>query len=423
VSVAGTFLGGASGRLLPASVPLRFFGAAIAFHFAGWLVLALAPGNWLDFRGGLGWPLAALHLFTLGVLAMAALGASAQLLPVATRQAPVGARALAWIWTLYTPGVALLALGMGLAHPPLIAFGGFAVALALTAWGVLVAVHLRGARGMPGVCTHAWAALASLVVLLASALLLATSWLGWAVPGRALVLPLHVLFAPFGFMGLLALGLSYLLIPMFALAPSPRERDQLASFELLLAALVLAVAVQLGRLPDTVRWLASACAFAGVLLHLHLMRTALARGLRKELGRSLVLVKIAWAALLVTLVLGTALWTGFGWPRGEAAFGFAVLAWLLTFALGILQRILPFLAAVHAAAGKRRGPTASMLTHEPALKLHFRCHVAALAGIALALALDSPLLARAAALVGLAGATAFGAFHLHLLRKLRAAGV
>ena len=38
MTLAATFLGGASGRLLPASVPLRFFGAAIAYHFAAWLV-------------------------------------------------------------------------------------------------------------------------------------------------------------------------------------------------------------------------------------------------------------------------------------------------------------------------------------------------------------------------------------------------
>ena len=40
VSAAGAFLGGASGRLLPASLPLRFFGAAAVYHVAAWLVQA-----------------------------------------------------------------------------------------------------------------------------------------------------------------------------------------------------------------------------------------------------------------------------------------------------------------------------------------------------------------------------------------------
>ncbi|MBL0423644.1 hypothetical protein [Ramlibacter alkalitolerans] len=423
MTVAGAFLGGASGRLLPASVPLRFFGAAVVYHALGWLVLAIAPGNGLAFRGGLGWPLAALHLFTLGVLGMTALGAAAQLLPVATRQAPVGARALAWIWGLYTPGVAVLALGMGLAMPPLLAIGGTAVAVALATWATLVATNLRRARGMPGVCTHAWSALLSLCVLLASALLLAAGWLGWAVPGRQLTLPLHLLFAPFGFMGLLALGLSYLLVPMFALSQPPHEGTQLASCACIVAALLLAALAVFGVMPAVARALAWTLGSTGVLLHLHLMRRALATGMRKELGRSFLLVKLAWGALLVTLVLGGLLWAGMDLPRAEAAFGLALLAWLLTFVFGMLQRILPFLAALHAAAGKRRGPTASALTHDKALKAHFCCHVTAFAGLALAIALDAEWLARPAAAIGFAGALAFGAFHLHLLRKLRAAGV
>ncbi|MEJ8835021.1 hypothetical protein [Ramlibacter sp. AN1133] len=423
MTVASAFLGGASGRLLPASVPLRFFGSAVAYHVLGWLVLAVAPGDWLAFRGGLGWPLAALHLFTLGVLGMTALGAAAQLLPVATRQSPVGARALAWIWGLYTPGVALLALGMGLALPALLALGGVAVAAALATWATLAAKHLRGARGMPGVCAHAWSALASLFVLLASALLLAAGWLGWDVPGRQLTLPLHLLFAPFGFMGLLALGLSYLLVPMFALSRPPRESTQLASCACIVAALLLAGAAVFGVLPDLLHALAWTLGATGVLLHLHLMRRALATGMRKELGRSFVLVKLAWGALLATLVLGGVLWAGLALPHAEPAFGLALLAWLLTFVLGILQRILPFLAALHAAAGKRRGPTASMLTHDKALHVHLRCHLAAIAVLALAIVLDAGWLARAGAVIGLAGAVAFSVFHLHLLRKLRAAGV
>ena len=423
MTVAGAFLGGASGRLLPASIPLRFFGAAVAYHVLGWLVLVVAPGDWMAFRGGLGWPLAALHLFTLGVLGMTALGAAAQLLPVATRQAPVGARALACIWGLYTPGVALLALGMGLALPALLAAGGIAVALALATWAILAARHLRGARGMPGVCAHAWSALASLFLLLASALLLAASWLGWDVPGRQLTLPLHLLFAPFGFMGLLALGLSYLLVPMFALSPPPRESTQLASCACIVAALLLAAAAVFGLRPDAARALSWTLGATGVLLHLHLMRRALAAGMRKELGRSFVLVKLAWAALLATVLLGGVLWAGVELPRAEPAFGLALIAWLLTFVLGMLQRILPFLGALHAAAGKRRGPTASMLTHDKALKAHFRCHLAAFAVLALAVAIDAPWLARAGAALGLAGAVAFAVFHLHLMRKLRAAGV
>lgn len=421
-AIGGAFLGGASGRLLPASVPLRFFGAAAGCHALAWLVLALAPGDWLTFSGGLGWPLAALHLFTLGVFGMTALGAAAQLLPVATRQAPVGERALAAIWWIYSGGLAVLALGMGLARPPWLLAGAVAVGAALAAWALLVARHLLGARGMPGVLAHAWGALVSLAVLLASALLLVAGWQGLPGPSRADLLPLHLLFAPFGFMGLLVLGLSYILVPMFTLAhPTPKESSQLASFALVAAGLLLGAAAAFAADPGLLRAAAWACGGTGVLLHLVLMRRAITLGLRKSLGRSFVLLHGGWGALLLTLLLGGALWAGFDGPRLRAGFALALLAWLLGMVLGFMQRILPFLAALHAAAGRRRGPTASSLTHEPSLRAHFACHVAALGLLALAVVLQVPLLARAAAVVGLAGACAFAAFHVHLLRRLRAA--
>ncbi len=422
MNIGGAFLGGANGRLLPASVPLRFFGAAAACHVLAWLALVAAPGDWLGFTGGLGWPLAALHLFTLGVFGMTALGAAAQLLPVATRQAPVGERALAGIWWLYTGGLALLVLGMGLARPPWLLAGGVAVGAALATWSLLVARHLLGARGMPGVLAHTWGALASLVVLLGSALLLVAGWQGLAAPSRADLLPLHLLFAPFGFMGLLVLGLSYILVPMFTLAqPMPSESAQLASGGLVGAGLLLGAAAVFVPDAGLLRAAAWGCGAAGVLLHLHLMRRAIQHGMRKSLGRSFVLLHLGWGALLATLVLGALLWAGFDDPRLRAGFALALIAWLLSMVLGFMQRILPFLSALHAAGGRRRGPTASSLTHEPSLRAHFACHVAALVLLGLAVLVQSPLLARLGALAGLAGACAFAAFHVHLLRRLHAA--
>ena len=109
----GAFLAGAGGRLLPASVPFRWFGAAVVFHALAWLALAAGAPSWPSWRGGLGWPLAALHLVTLGSLVASAIGASLQLLPVATRQAVRWPALAALMWWAYVPGVALLSLGMG----------------------------------------------------------------------------------------------------------------------------------------------------------------------------------------------------------------------------------------------------------------------------------------------------------------------
>jgi hypothetical protein len=416
--LGGSFLAGASGRLLPASIPFRYFGAAAVYHVLGWL--ALAASDWIDFAGGLGWPLAALHLFTLGVLGMTALGAGAQLLPVATRQAVIGSRWMAAVWWLYTPGVAVLTLGMGIAQPPLLAAGAALVAVALGLWGVLIALHLRRARGMPGVLAHVAGALVCLALLLASALSLSGTWLGWAMPSRQSALAWHVLFAPFGFMGLLVLGLSYILVPMFALADVPPERRQLLSCGLAVTALALAAVAVLGVATEVLVVLALLAALAAVSLHLVLMRAALRSGMRKHLGRPFVLVRVAWVCMAASPLLAAAVVFELPLPRAPAWLALVLVGgWLLTFLMGILQRILPFLGGMHVPQGAgRRASAPSALTHEQALRWHFRCHGAALAGSALALLSGSSWLAALSAGIGAIGAIAFGIFYAHVLRRI-----
>jgi hypothetical protein len=423
VSAPGAFLGGAKSRLLPASIPLRFFGAAVVFHLLAWLALIAGAGQWADAPASLGWPLAALHLVTLGVLGMTAMGAGAQLLPVATRQPAPGHRLLAALWWLYTAGVALLAIGMGLSHPPLLAAGAATVALAFVAWATLMVRNLRGARGMPGVVAHSWVALAALAVVLASALSLAATWLGLAAPPRETTLALHLVFAPYGFMGMLALGLSYILVPMFALADAPSERAQLTSCALALAALVLAGLAAAGMAPAVLRFIAAMAGIAAAVLHLRLMLRALRSGMRRELGRSFTLVKIGWAGLLGSLVLAVALVLELPLPRLATWFGLCLIGvWLLSFLLGMLQRILPFLAAMHAGGAGRRAPTPSALTNDRLLRIHFACHVAALAGLAMAAGTGSGVLVAVAAAVGAAGAVAFCFFYVTVLRRLQKIG-
>ena len=103
MSTAPGFLGGARNRLLPASIPFRFFATACVFHVLAWGLLLAAADEVIGFRGGLGWPLAVLHLLTLGVLVATALGASLQLLPVATGQPVAPVPVLAALWWLTTP--------------------------------------------------------------------------------------------------------------------------------------------------------------------------------------------------------------------------------------------------------------------------------------------------------------------------------
>lgn len=418
---AGAFLGGAKSRLLPASVPFRFFGAAVVFHLLAWIAALRAAADWPGFAGGLGWPLAALHLVTLGVLAMTAIGASLQLLPVATRQPIRRVRGPALVWWLYAPGVAALALGMGTGAPALLAVGGVGVGAGLLLYAGLLAANLLGARGMPGIVAHGWAALAALVVVLVTAASLVAMYLGMPLLDRRAALALHVAFAGYGFMGLLALGLAYLLVPMFALAPAPDARLQLVSWGSAVIALCCAGAAALGVLPVALRVVAIGAGAIATGLHLALMRRALREGMRKDLGVSFALVRTGWTGLVVSLLAALGVALDAPVPGLPLLFGLLLVGvWLLSFVLGILQRILPFLASMHAAVGKHRPPTPSSFTRRRPLVLHFACHLSALAAMALAIVTASPLLAELAAAAGTIGALAYAAFFATLVRRLAA---
>lgn len=416
---AGAFIGGAASRLLPPSIPFRFFGAAVAYQLLAWIALWVGAPGVPRFSGGLGWPLAALHLVTLGVLVMTAMGASLQLLPVATRQPVRSTRWPALIWWLYTPGVAAVAVGMGVPAPPLLAGGAIAVVAALGGYALLLARNLAGARGMPVVVAHGWAALGSLVVILATALSLACTYVGFPGFGRDTSLALHVTFAAYGFMGLLALGLSYILVPMFALSGPPDERRSAMSLAFAVVALLLSAAASSGIAEQPLRIGAIGAGSVAVVLHLRLMRVALKSGMRRELGQAFTLIRIAWACLVASLAAGLGIALDVPLGRMNVLFGILlIVGWLLTFLVGILQRIIPFLAAMHSPPGRRLAPTPSSLTPERPLAIHFFCHLAALILLGLAVVIDSERFASAGAIVGSVGAAAFAGFFLIVVRRM-----
>ena len=417
---ANTFLGGASGRLLEASIPFRFFAAAVLFHLLAWLALAWAGPDIRDFVGGLGWTLAGLHLLTLGVLVMTALGASLQLLPVATRQPVMSQR---WpyelLWGLYVLGVMAVVAGMALWLPTLLWLGALAVALALLLYLGLLALNLRGAKGMPLVVLHGWVAALSLLVLLASALSLAGLYSGIILIERTAAIGLHVSFAAYGVMGLLVMGFSYILVPMFALADNPAPAWSQLSLGLALLALLVALLVLLGLVPPLLFRLAIVAGALAFLIHVALMEQALRSGMRRNLGTSFVLVRLGWACLAASFALALALEMEIGLRHAAVLFGILLIGGLLTLLLGVLSRIVPFLAAMHAGAGMRRPPTPSNMTAQRPLDIHLYCHSAALALLLAGVLFDSAWLLRGGTLAGIAGAVAYAAFFLHTWRRMR----
>ncbi len=421
IPAAGAFTAGARSRLLPASVPMRYFGAAILFHALAWAVLLAYPDELARFAafGGLGPALAALHLITLGVLLMTAVGATLQLFPIATRQAVRSVAAAKLVWWLLVPGVALFAAGAAAYRPELLGAGAATVVLALAVYAWLLYENLKRARGMRAVVAHGWGALASLVLLAASGLALAAHYEHGLALDRGAFAAAHLVLAAYGFMGLLALGLSQFLLPMFAVSPAPSARAALAALGAAAGAILLA----LGALAVGSRVLlafAAVLGFAAAAAHVAAMEGALRKRLRPQLGPAFLLVRVAWACLLASLVLVPLIALQWTPPRAAALFGVLLVpGWLLTFLLAVLQRIVPFLATVHAGGQGRGAPLVSSFTPARPLAVHRNLHLGALALLLVAAATGADWLVRIAAAAGVAGALAYGAFFVKVLARLK----
>ena len=396
-------------RLLPMSLPFRYFGAAVVLYVLAWAALLAGARDVAAFPGGLGLPFAALHLATLGVLAMTAVGATLQLLPVATRQAVGSIAAAKLVWWLLVPGVALFSAGAAAYAPRVMAPGGALVLAALALYAWLLARNLYGARGMRVVVVHGWAALAALAGLAATGLALVARYEHGLDLDEAAFRAAHLVLATYGFMGLLALGLSQFLLPMFAVARPPSPRAAYAALGTAVAALLLALGAYFAA--------ATLAGLAAAAIHIVSMERSLRARLRPALEPAFVLVRVSWACLIASLVFAAAI--EFGWAPPRAGVAFVVLlvpGWLLTFVFAVLRRIVPFLASVHAGPG---APLASALSPQGPLAAHRVLHLAALCALLVAVLLDAHWLAQAAAAAGLAGALAFGGFFVGVLLRLR----
>ncbi|MCW2275923.1 hypothetical protein GJ654_16545 [Rhodoblastus acidophilus] len=412
------FLASAKSRLLPASVPFRFFAAASALHIALWVALIFAAGEFTQFRGGVGRSLAAVHLLTVGVLVMTAAGASVQLLPVATSRPLAAVSPIKIVFWLLGPGVLALVGGMGFADVGAMIVGATACVLGLLLFAGLFAENLRRSASMPLVQAFGWAAFVSLILLLALGLALAVDNRIGFLPDHAGLALGHMILGAFGFMGLLALGFSHVLVPMFALANAPKGQMAWIGFFLATATVVVASA---GAFFASTLVLSASCllGLAAAAVHLHLMRMTLKKGMRKRLGMSFVLVKISWAMLALTPLVGLAALNGFAGPGGPTLFGLVALGgWLMTFLFAILQRIAPFLASMHVSRASGGPVLLSDLGASAPLTVHAWLHLAALAGLAVAIVLDNALVAAIASAVGLAGSLAFAAFIAGILKRV-----
>lgn len=415
----GDFMMGARSRLLPISLPLRFFCTAMLFHVASWGLLVGYAGDAPGFSGGLGHLLSSLHFVTLGVLAMTGMGAAFQLLPVATKR-PVRSEAAckAAFW-LFLPGLLILGHGMGHGDIAMLSVGGGLVVAALALFGALVADNLRQVKDMRVVTDHAWIAIGGLGFLVVLALLLVADFAFGFLPDHAGLGLAHAVVAGYGFMGMLAMGFSFVLIPLFCLSPPPDIKWGRRAAWIGAVAVLLAVAGLVHGIKPLL-FLGGAVGLAASGLHLWVMAKVMKNRMRKQLGGSFILVRLAWVMFPLSIIVGLLAAAGVAADRTGPLFGFLlVFGWLLTFLLGVLQRILPFLASMHSIKPGVKPALVSALTADRPLRLHLICHCTALMLVSGGLLSQLPLLVRLGGGAGLVGAISYAVFVALVVIRLR----
>ncbi len=373
--------GGINPRHAPAPwLPLPFLLSGPLALAAAHLLLAVRVGTVTgSYRATA--TIAVTHLLVLGAIVGTMMGALYQMTPVIfVAQAADGRLGLAQTM-LYTGGWALMVVGFLSGGTGILAAGGTCVVLAVLLFLFIIGRVLRTATQWDTAGWYILTAFAFLVATVGVGLTFALDWrFGW-FPIPPHLLAIHVHLGGIGWLTLLIMGVSYRLVPMFAIAPAPAgilARGNLGAFVGLLIGLVILLWRDAARpAVAIIAWGLAVC----VSIYLFDM-ARLYRARRRRWDLTLVTMWGGMTCLGVAAVMG-ALWsTGlpgrwFGATLWLLAYGYIALAgWCALAVCAHLIKIVPFLVWLHRyGRGMGRGPV-------PLLKdlLPQRAAVAAIGG-------------------------------------------
>ena len=409
-------------RMPPLWVPLRAFVAAPLLGAAGGVTLsAVGPAAFAQrWAPGL---IAAAHLVTVGFLTLVMVGAILQVLPVVTGVPVPGTRRVGPITQL---GVALgavaLAAGVGGTLPELSGVGAVLLGVGL---GVFTVAALAGswqARRNP-TGRAMGLSVASLVAVAGLGVFLLAGHAGWLTLRRDLT-DVHLAWALAGWVGLLVMGVSFQVVPMFQVTPTyPKVAERFLP-ALGFAGLIVWTAGRLGAGPvlATTGILTVVAVFGAYAVTTLRLQSRRRRKLpdpttdawRLGMGSLLVAVSMVAASTMGALDLAaTAPALVFG---VLAVFGFGV-----SVIEGMLYKIVPFLSWLHLQnvitsrdlVGRVKIRNMRQLLPPP--RRHFTAHAAALGMLLVAVVLRGFWVR----LAGLAVAVDFGWLALILIGVVR----
>ncbi len=333
----------------PFAAPLRFFLTAPLFGVLAGLLLLGEGGDLLASRWMPG-ALAATHLITIGFMLQIMLGALIQILPVvagANLAQPL--RVAGIVHPGLSLGTLLLAGGFFFGQPLALMLG--AGLLGLTG-AFFIWVTARALFGVPSTSPTIRGlklALGSLGVVLGLGVLLALSLVqGWAVPLAALA-DLHAGWGLGAWAGVLLAAMAYVVVPMFQLTPGYPAR---AGWYFPVAVVTLMLGWSLA-LAGELAWLQQICqlalalvgaAFAALTLRLQGQRRRARADATYRYWQLGLAASILALAMLSTAAVRPEITEASAWTP---AFGVLLLGGFLSFIIGMLYKIIPFLGWLH----------------------------------------------------------------------------
>ncbi|MBI5166949.1 MAG: hypothetical protein HY998_04305 [candidate division NC10 bacterium] len=332
-------------------LPFCYLFAALAAFLVLNLLFVIERGGFSSSFFRQGQVMALAHLAALGWITMTAMGAMFQLIPVVL-EVPLWSERLGqvqfWVYLVGVLGFVGSLWSLRFTWAPLFAFVLF---LALSQFLLNLGMTLVGVRRWDWTGYHIVAALLYLAATAFLGLLLAlnlgTGFLGPQVLG---FLKGHVYLAVWGWVSLLIVGVSYKLLPMFALSHGYSEGAGKASFVVgNLGVLGLFFGFILGDGEGI--WLLASSLLLFLAILLYAVQTYLIlKSRRRKLDVALYHSGAAILYLLAAAVLGILsslglLPTGFQFYYTYAYLG--LMGWISLFIVGQMYKIVPFLAWFH----------------------------------------------------------------------------
>ena len=334
----------------PISVPLRFFLAAPVFLALAALLLALAGGNpFADLRSPA--QIAATHHITLGFMAMVMMGAIQQLLPVVIGSPMPAPRLVAWLVFLpLIAGTLALSAGLMLGSTQLLNLSWPLLGPAFLVFIAASLTSLARAKAKNATKIALLLSILSLAGAVTFGMLLAGGYANGLPLPYAKLAAAHISLALGGWVLLLAVGVSYQVVPMFQLTPNYPQWLTTSLAPAIFAALLLNLALLLpesvprwtGFIAEAIFW-SLACCYAVVTLRLqNKRRRRIPDAPLNFFQLGMVSLPLAAAFSLAALLLPSA---------GNLLRTLSALAFLVGFALsmiqGMLYKIIPFLVWFH----------------------------------------------------------------------------